>query len=133
MPARAALRLFREQAWAVARMLHAGYGGLDPEVFARILGLRSDEDWAALEVTWRRYLEEEIGLDVDGNTLRPDRWVLNVGGYRGNGSHQTAVTLRDDGEKRGRKLASVVLDPIPEDAPEALLTTLRRGDGKAER
>ena len=160
VPTALATLLYREQAWALARMLHDHEGGryreallgyldrwlsgetrfgMAEQVFRRVFDLHGDEEWAVLDAAWKRYVQAEI-LGTAPLDPAPARklLVVEVGRSRGDGdSPLTVVLLRDPGQDRHRHFpVRVPLPPAPTTADRiqpllaALETISRQADGE---
>ena len=143
------LDLFRDQAWALVRMLQQeeyresflaymtawlrreNQHGMNVPVFERAFGLRRDDgDWAALDAAWQRYMAHEIvgpqaGMQSPADEPAPLRPLLVQIGESGRLGRPgpTTVLLRDPEIGRptrtGETLAEVVLEPLGPDASSA--------------
>jgi hypothetical protein len=150
VPAHLGIRLFREQAWALVRMLndpsagpHAApfldwldawlrretQYGMGEQVFARCFGLGDEAHWQTLDLDWRRYLAEEV-LGLEDTALAPERprLLVELMRYGDGDEHGTLVLVWDPG--RQRVLQQVRFRHAPDAQPsERLLPVFHALDG----
>ncbi len=134
--AASAVELYRDQSWALARMLNEQGDGRYREQFLRYLdawlrgnaqggrrqeavGLRSDRDWEALNGAWHRYLSDEILGPVGVAPPTGRRLLVELMRYGHGDEEGTLVRLSvPDAQRSSRALRAITVE-LPFEAQPA--------------